>query len=104
MDAPARPNATASIAGPKPRTRRWGIRDVLRSLNGGPGYEGPKSDHFDGYRFFNPDVTAGRTFKDFLRWQRTRQRKLWPEWVENRARPALPTSLATGQIALTFIN
>src|ERR1700720_2313615 len=104
MDVPTRPSATAPIARPKSRTRSWRIRDVLRSLNGGPGYEGPHPDPFGGHRFFNPDGSAGRTFKDFLRWQRTRQRKLWPEWVENRARPALPATLATGQIALTFIN
>ena len=106
MDVPTRPSATAFIARPKPKNRRWRIRDVLRSLDGGPGYEGPKSDHFDGRLFFNldPDVRSGRSFKDFLRWQRTRQRKLWPEWIENSARPALPTALETGQIALTFIN
>jgi L-ascorbate metabolism protein UlaG (beta-lactamase superfamily) len=104
MDVPTRPSIANPIAQPLPRNRRWRIRDVLRSLNGGPGYEGPKSDHFDGHLFFNPDVKAGRSFKDFLRWQRTRQRKLWPEWVENRAQPALPAALATGQIALTFIN
>lgn len=77
---------------------------MLRSLNGGPGYTGPRSDHFDGERFFNQQAQAGHGFKDFLRWQRTRQRALWPQWVENRARPELPTSLAPGQIALTFIN
>jgi L-ascorbate metabolism protein UlaG (beta-lactamase superfamily) len=107
MDAPARPSPVGSTSRnptAAPATRRWRIRDVLRSLKGGPGYTGPPSDHFDGCRFFNPDVPAGRSFKDFLRWQRTRQRKLWPEWVENRARPALPDVLADGQIALTFIN
>jgi L-ascorbate metabolism protein UlaG (beta-lactamase superfamily) len=97
MDTPARPST--SIA-PRP----WRIRDVLRSLRGGPGYDGPPSDHFDGYRFFNPGAKTGRTFGDFLRWQRTRQRKLWPEWVQNRAQPTLPADLAQGQIALTFIN
>jgi L-ascorbate metabolism protein UlaG (beta-lactamase superfamily) len=102
MDTPARPSTDGR---PAARSHaRWGIRDVLRSLEGGPGYEGPPSDHFDGYRFFNPDVKAARSFKDFLRWQRTRQRKLWPQWVENRAQPALPASLASGQFALTFIN
>jgi L-ascorbate metabolism protein UlaG (beta-lactamase superfamily) len=97
MDAPIRP--TTVIA-----PRRWRIRDVFRSLDGGPGYDGPPSDHFDGYRFFNPGAKAGRSFGDFLRWQRTRQRKLWPTWVQNRAQPALPAHLARGQIALTFIN
>lgn len=106
MDAPARPTlAPSTNAHPEAvAPRRWRIRDVLRSLNGGPGYSGPPSDHFDGQLFFNPDVKAGRSFKDFLHWQRTRQRKLWPAWVENRARPALPARLAAGQVALTFIN
>jgi L-ascorbate metabolism protein UlaG (beta-lactamase superfamily) len=97
MDTPAGP----LIAPPR---RRWSFRDTFRSLEGGPGYEGPRSDHFDGHRFFNPDVQAGRSFKDFLRWQRTRQRKPWPEWVENRACPSLPDTLAPGQVALTFVN
>lgn len=77
---------------------------MLRSLNGGPGYSGPASDHFDGRRFFNPGAAAGRTFKDFLRWQRTRQRAAWPAWVENSATPSLPAVLDEGCVALTFIN
>jgi L-ascorbate metabolism protein UlaG (beta-lactamase superfamily) len=97
MDTPTRP--TTVIA-----PRRWRISDVFRSLDGGPGYNGPPSDHFDGHRFFNPGAKAGRTFGDFLRWQRTRQRQRWPQWVQNRAQPALPADLARGQIALTFIN
>jgi L-ascorbate metabolism protein UlaG (beta-lactamase superfamily) len=97
MTTPARPIIT-------PRARRWALRDTLRSLDGGPGHDGPPSDHFDGHRFFNPDAPAGRTFKDFLRWQRTRQRAQWPSWVENRAQPQLPSALDPGQFALTFIN
>lgn len=42
-------------------------------------YQGSKSDHFDGRRFFNPDDAAERTFAEFLRWQFTRQTKDWPE-------------------------
>lgn len=80
------------------------IRALLRSLRGGPGHRGPRSDHFDGRYFFNPDAPAGRSFGDFLRWQRTARRKPWPAWVENRARPALPAELSQSQIALTFIN
>src|ERR1700753_4328576 len=97
MDAPTRPSA---IRAP----RRWRLRDVLRSLNGGPGYAGPTSDHFNGERFFNPAGGAGRSFGDFLRWQRTKQRSQWPQWMENKAKPALPPDLRSGQVALTFIN
>jgi L-ascorbate metabolism protein UlaG (beta-lactamase superfamily) len=105
MNAPTLPSATSpATTRSKTQVRRWRIRDVLHSLKGGPGYDGPQSDHFNGQLFFNPDGPAGRSFKDFLRWQRTQQRRRWPEWVENSAQPALPESLATGQIALTFIN
>ncbi len=77
---------------------------MLRSLTGGRGHQGPRTDHFDGQRFFNPGAPGGRSFGDFLRWQRTRQRKQWPAWVENAARPNLPAQLAAGEVALTFIN
>ena len=69
------------------------LRALLRSMRGGPGHDGPPSDHFDGRYFFNAHAPAGRTLADLLRWQRTAQRKRWPAWVENRARPALPTRL-----------
>jgi len=98
MDVPASPTA-------RRRRRRWTVLDVFRSLNGGPGHRGPRSDHFDGERFFNPGTGgSARGFRDFLRWQRTRQRTPWPEWVENRAQPALPPRLDAGALALTFIN
>jgi L-ascorbate metabolism protein UlaG (beta-lactamase superfamily) len=87
-----------------PGRRGWTLLDVLRSLDGGPGHTGAPSDHFDGNRFFNPGMPAGRSFGDFLRWQRNRQRAQWPAWVENVARPQLPATLPAAQIALTFIN
>jgi len=77
---------------------------LLRSLRGGPGYDGPRSDHFDGRCFFNPGAVAGRSFRDFLRWRRTSKPKPWPAHVENRTSPALPAALEPGKLALTFIN
>lgn len=102
MDAPTRPSP--ALPSTTARPRRWRLRDILRSFNGGPGYIGPRSDHFDGEHFFNPGADTRRSFQDFLRWQRTRQRTLWPEWVQNRCKPALPKDLGSGQLALTFIN
>jgi L-ascorbate metabolism protein UlaG (beta-lactamase superfamily) len=77
-----------------------------RSIAGGPGHRGPASDHFDGavFRNQNPAALAGRSFGDFLRWQRTSRAATWPAWVENRATPALPLDLAAGQCAITFVN
>jgi L-ascorbate metabolism protein UlaG (beta-lactamase superfamily) len=83
---------------------RLGIRGRLRSIAGGPGYHGPRSDHFDGRHFFNADATAGRSFLDLLRWQFTAERSRWPQWIVNKARPTVPANLERGEVALTFIN
>lgn len=79
-------------------------RALLRSLQGGPGYAGPPSDHFDGRHFFNPEAPSGRFLLDVARCAGLTPRRPWPRWVENCARPALPSSLPQGQVALTFVN
>lgn len=83
-----------------------GAYATRRSLRGGPGHRGPPSDHFDGqvFRNLNPDATAGRTFAEFLRWQRTSRATPWPARVANTARPQLPRALRPGELALTFVN
>jgi L-ascorbate metabolism protein UlaG (beta-lactamase superfamily) len=83
-----------------------GAYATRRSITGGPGHRGPPSGHFDGTVFFNqnPHASAGRTFADFLRWQRTGRRAPWPERVENLAAPNLPATLRPRDVSLTFIN
>jgi L-ascorbate metabolism protein UlaG (beta-lactamase superfamily) len=81
-----------------------GVYATRHSLRGGPGHRGPKTDHFDGETFFNPDASAGKSIGDFLRWQRTSRTTPWPRWVDNRAVPRLPATLKPGEIALTFVN
>jgi L-ascorbate metabolism protein UlaG (beta-lactamase superfamily) len=73
-------------------------------MRGGPGYHGSLSDHFDGARFFNPGAEAGRSFGDFLRWQRTRQATPWPISRELPVPPPLTAALAADELRLTFIN
>src|SRR5450755_3022961 len=75
-----------------------------QSVRGGPGFRGPRSNHFDGRHFFNPGAQAGRSFAEFLCWQRTRQAVPWPRWRENETVSALPAALAAGELALTLIN
>jgi len=77
-----------------------------RSVAGGPGHRGPATDHFDGtvFRNQNPRSTAGRSFRGFLRRQRTSRATPGPKRVGNRATPNLPAALETGEIAITFIN
>jgi hypothetical protein len=65
----------------------------------------PISDHFDGRRFFNPTLpqdfapTLACVFK-MLREPRTR----WPRWVENKGVSQLNATLATDDVAVTFVN
>jgi len=69
-----------------------------------PGYDGSKSDHFDGKRFHNQDAHARRTFLDFLKWMTTRDA---PEWykVAATASPVAPEPRAgEGELAITFVN
>jgi hypothetical protein len=48
-------------------------------------YNGPKSDHFDGERFFDPQGVPPRSRRDLLRWHvdgRWRAPKAkWPVWA-----------------------
>ncbi len=83
-----------------------GAYSTRRSLAGGPGHRGPASDHFDGtvFRNQNAAAAAGRSFGDFVRWQRTSRRATWPTWVEHGVVPRLPDTLGPGDCATTFVN
>jgi L-ascorbate metabolism protein UlaG (beta-lactamase superfamily) len=65
----------------------------------------PISDHFDGSRFFNPTLPGrsapalGSVLK-MLREPRSR----WPRSVENKGVPQLNMTLASDDIAVTFVN
>jgi L-ascorbate metabolism protein UlaG (beta-lactamase superfamily) len=80
------------------------LQGLPQSLRGGPGYRGPRSDHFDGERFFNPGARSGKTFSEFLKWQRNRARRLWPQWRHNQIDANLPPAVNAGEVAITFIN
>ena len=44
-------------------------------------YEGPVTDHFDGVRFFNPDGSPPKGFRDLLRWRMGEDPTEWPTEV-----------------------
>lgn len=69
-----------------------------------PRYTGPKSDHFDGERFFNPDHPQETGLGDLIRWQMTAERGTWKE-----GRIEAPTTIPEPRIdaahsRVTFIN
>jgi L-ascorbate metabolism protein UlaG (beta-lactamase superfamily) len=62
------------------------------------------SDHFNGRRFFNPAVPAGRRLRDLLRWGLTRRRTRWPRRVEGSIRTGPWPTPKPGEVAATFVN
>lgn len=63
----------------------------------------PRSDHFDGRRFHDPDrVEHG--FRAFLQWMLTRDRARWPEWVDDPPAAPPPERVERGRMRVTFVN
>lgn len=70
--------------------------------NRNPYYQGPKSDHFDGVRFFNPGGTPPRGFRDILRWRFGDAPAEWPEAVTLASVPA--PAARTADLAVTMVG
>jgi L-ascorbate metabolism protein UlaG (beta-lactamase superfamily) len=66
----------------------------------------PISDHYDGARFFNPDIGSKpdrRGFWQLMLWRFGSSRPPWPEAVENGSYPP-PAPPGPAQAAITFIG
>lgn len=68
-----------------------------------PRYRGPRSDHFDGRRFFNLDP-GWQSEGAFLKWTLNRQPGRWYTRRDVPFGPAPPPRVADGDLRLTFIN
>ena len=60
-------------------------------------YTGPKSDHFDGTLFFNPQGMNPPGFREVVKWQVNHKKSPWPKHVEHRYTPAKPDERVTGK-------
>lgn len=69
-----------------------------------PGYFGPKSEHFDGRRFFNQDRRADRGPLDHLKWIINRERGKWQKWTNAEPGPKPLKRVGNGELRVTFIN
>lgn len=67
-------------------------------------YVGPVSDHFDGRRFSNLDPIPDKSTSEVMRWQRTRVRQPWTEWIDEPPGPRPPERVDGGAIRVTWIN
>jgi len=68
-----------------------------------PIYKGPKSDHFNGKRFFNPGGVKLKGFADVFKWLLTRKRKPWAKITETQYGPKPEEKIDSG-IRITFVN
>jgi L-ascorbate metabolism protein UlaG (beta-lactamase superfamily) len=68
-----------------------------------PPYRGPKSDHFDGTRFYNQcPVQQGPL--DLFRWILNRDAGPWRKWADTPPGPPPPERVEPGIIRVTFVN
>lgn len=72
-----------------------------RTVFASPHYHGPRSDHFDGKRFHNSSP-LWQSERSFLKWQMTRERGPWREWVDDPAGPRPPARV--DDLRVTFVN
>ncbi|HUP50411.1 MAG TPA: MBL fold metallo-hydrolase [Thermoanaerobaculia bacterium] len=81
-----------------------GVALILeRFLVAAPHHRGPKSDHFDGRRFYNQQP-GWQSEGSFLKWQMNRRRGAWRDWVEAPPGPAPEARVDDGRLRVTLVN
>jgi L-ascorbate metabolism protein UlaG (beta-lactamase superfamily) len=68
-----------------------------------PYYRGPRTDHFDGRRFFNEEPFEEQQPSELSRWQLTRHRAEWPDSSAIEG-PAPPARVGEGVMRVTMVN
>jgi L-ascorbate metabolism protein UlaG (beta-lactamase superfamily) len=61
-------------------------------------------EHHIGTKFRNLEAAFNPSFRDFLLWIFRRRPKSWPRSVRNNPHPPPPGSVASGELAVTFIG
>lgn len=67
-----------------------------------PGHKGPKTDHFNGTQFINPNGIKAKGFSDVLRWMFSRDQGAWKYNYETSIGPK-PVDSST-DLVVTFVN
>src|SRR6516225_9249242 len=71
-------------------------------------YNGPKSDHFDGERFFDPHGEPPRSRRDLLRWPVDRRRRdgkaKWPTWAPSRYADRPPARVEGAALRISYVG
>jgi len=68
-------------------------------------YKGPKSDHYDGVNFFNPDGVSPRKLTEVLQWQLKGRQAKWPAEYPSPFDGAKPEARVEGDpVKITMIG
>ncbi len=68
-------------------------------------YKGPKSDHYNGVNFFNPEGVEPRKLTEVLKWQLSGGRAKWPDHYPSPFDKAKPATRVEGDdIKITMIG
>lgn len=67
-------------------------------------YRGPKSDHYDGRRFFNPWHPSKPKFWTFLKWRLTADPKPWPAKVDRELCDIPPARVYGDDLRISFVG
>jgi L-ascorbate metabolism protein UlaG (beta-lactamase superfamily) len=67
-------------------------------------WRGPKSDHFDGERFFFPGAPEQQGIAGLWKWQTHREHGPWRDHVDAPPGPPPPRRVGAGDIRITFVN
>jgi L-ascorbate metabolism protein UlaG (beta-lactamase superfamily) len=67
-------------------------------------YDGQKSDHFDGKRFFNPGKPVKKGFASFLKWRFTAESQEWPDYTELVTYDHPPERVFGDELRVSFVG
>lgn len=77
---------------------------IIGFVLSGPGYKGPKSDHFDGKIFSNPNGLAAQNLIGVMKYGITRKPEKWIKNYETAVRTdPIPTS-NLNEVQISFVN
>ncbi|MBA2727175.1 MAG: MBL fold metallo-hydrolase [Parachlamydiaceae bacterium] len=67
-------------------------------------YQGPKSDHFDGKKFFNPWEPRPNSFNKFIYWKMTSKAKPWPKIDYDQQFDIPPDRVNGSSLRISFVG
>jgi len=67
-------------------------------------YQGPVSDHFDGYQFFNPGREEPKGLGAFLRWHFRESTAKWPETYPSTFRDQPPKLVDADKMRVSYVG